>query len=180
MRKYNCQLQTAMTLRDLAYKENDLHSKVIDLYHQPQSADTSRQLSEVSTEYKKVHQVYADLSSGDMEALKRGLFIQWYALTEPNYLTGISKLDESAEDKVIQNLNELIAADKIDCELIWMLNYYSNWDWIFERHKSFKGFDTNIVNEQNNQLPDKIDREEMKQRGQMGKYWNSLTRFSNV
>ena len=107
-----------MTLQELAYKENNLHSKVIDLYHQPQSKDTSKQLSEIFIEYKKVHQAYAELSSHDIEALKRGLFIQWYAMTEPPYLTGSGDLDESAGDKVIQSLNELITSDKIDEELI--------------------------------------------------------------
>jgi len=169
-----------MTLQELAYKENELYSKAIDLYHQPQSTDTGKQLKEIFIEYKNVHQLYSDLSFHDIEALKRGLFIQWYALTEPNYLTGIADLDKSAENKVIQALNEIISANKTDNELIWMLNYYSKWDWVFERHKSFKGFETNFVNEENSQLPDAIDREKMKLRGQMGKYWNSLTGFSNI
>ena len=169
-----------MKLQELAYKEDSLYSKAIDLSHQPQSIETSKQLNEIFLEYKKVHQVYADLSSHDIEALKRGLFIQWYALTEPDFLTGIADLDENAENKIIQNLNQLIKANKIDDEFIWMLNYYFNWDWVFERHKTFKGFDIKIVNEQNNQLPDTIDREKMKLRGQMGKYWNSLTRFSKA
>src|SRR4051794_23073956 len=101
-----------MTLQELANKEDDLHSKVIDLYYQPQTIDISKQLNEVFNEYKKVHLRYADLSSGDIEALKRGLFIQWYALAEPSYMTGISDLYEIAEDKVIQSLNQLITTDK--------------------------------------------------------------------
>lgn len=72
-----------MTLQDLAYKEMDLYSKTINLYHQPSSADADKKLSELFVAYKKIHQSYADLAF-DMEALKRGLFIQWYALSEPN------------------------------------------------------------------------------------------------
>ena len=168
-----------MTLQELAYKEDKLYSKVIDLCDKPQTKETKEQLNIVFTEYKKLHQKYADLSSHDIEALKRGLFIQWYALTEPMYLTGISDLDEDAAEKVIQNLNELISTYKTDNELNWMLNYYSNWDFVFKIYKSFKGFDTNLVNEMNNHLPENIDKEEMKLRGQMGKYWNSLTIFNN-
>ncbi len=168
-----------MTLQELAYKEESLYSKAIDLYQQPQTKYTSQQLNEIFIEYKKLHLVYASTSSYDIEALKRGLYIQWYALTEPNYLTGIRDLDETAEGKIMHNLSEFIKADKIDKELIWMLNYYSNWDWVFDKHKTFKGFDTKIVNEQNNQLPEGIDREKMKLRGQMGKYWNSLIKFNH-
>lgn len=30
--------------------------------------------------YKQVHSLYADLAKNDNEALKRGLFLQWYGL----------------------------------------------------------------------------------------------------
>jgi len=169
-----------MTLQELADKEDAQYRKVTDLYCQPQSDQTDKSLQDIFIEYRKVHQAYAELSLTDTEALKRGLFIQWYALAEPNYLTGIADLDENAENKIVQALNGLIEASKVDSELIWMLNYYSNWDWVFQRLTSFTGFNSKIVNEQNNHLPDKIDRDEMAQRGQMGKYWNSLTQFSKV
>ncbi len=169
-----------MTLQELARREEKLYSKVDGLYNQPQSVKVKEQFREIFSEYKRIHQQYAQLSSADIEALKRGLFIQWYALTEPNYLTGIADLDENAENNIICNLNEGIAAGKADNELIWMLNYYSNWHWVFERLQSFKGFDSEIVNEQNYKLPGKIDRKEMEQRGQMGRYWNSLPKFKDV
>ena len=87
-----------MTLQELAYKEDNLYDKVIDLYHQSQTDQTNKQLQEIFREYKKIHQAYAELSNHDLEAFKRGLFIQWYALTEPNYVTGISDLDENTEN----------------------------------------------------------------------------------
>jgi hypothetical protein len=169
-----------MTLQELANKEDELNNKVIDLYRQPQSDHTEDTLQDIFLEYRKIHEAYAELSLTNIEALKRGLFIQWYALAEPNYLTGIADLDENAENKVVQALNERIEASNADNELIWMINYYAHWDWIFERLASFNGFNNTIVNEQNNHLPDKIDRDEMAQRGQMGKYWNSLTNFSDA
>ncbi|HEV7329975.1 MAG TPA: hypothetical protein VGN63_02950 [Flavisolibacter sp.] len=154
--------------------------KSLDLNRQRQSDQTDDGLQDIFLEYRKIHQTYAVLSLTDDEALKRGLFIQWYALAEPNYLTGIADLDENAENKIIQSLNGRIEAGDADNELRWMLNYYANWDWIFERLTSFKGFNSTIANEQNNCLPDNIDTEEMTRRGQMGKYWNSLTKFSDV
>ncbi|MDQ3534286.1 MAG: hypothetical protein M3421_01505 [Bacteroidota bacterium] len=74
----------------------------------------------------------------DIEALKRGLFIQWYALAEPNYLTGIADVDEQAESKIIHLLSEVIINGNVDEELCWMLDYYPAWDWIFEGMKAPK------------------------------------------
>ena len=169
-----------MTLQVLADTEKTLYEKVVELYRQPQSDKTDEALQEISLSYKKIHQTYAEMSFVDDEALKRGLFLQWYALSEPNYLIGIADLDENAENKIIQSLNDRIETGNVDDELIWMLNYYANWDWIFERLTSFKGFNSKILNEQNDSLPDKIDRAAMAQRGQMGEYWNSLTQFSKA
>jgi hypothetical protein len=180
MRQYNCCMQTEMTLQALADWEDALCDKVIHLYRQAQSDETNKEFQAIFTEYRKIHQGYAEFSLADIEALKLGLFIQWYALAEPNFLTGIGDLDETSENKIVQALNDLIEAGKADNELIWMLNYYANWDWIFERLKAFKGFNSEIVNERKNHLPEKIDREKMAQRGQMGKYWNSMTQFSKI
>lgn len=168
-----------MILEELAYKEDKLCSKIISLYNKPQTEDSDKELEEIFVEYKSIHKKYAALASHNIEALKRGLFIQWYALIEPSYLTGIANLDERAENKILQAVNDIIKTDRVDLELVWMLNYYSNWEWVFERLEFYKGFDPNIVNEQNNKLPDSIDKEKMSLRGQMGKYWNSLTAFSN-
>ena len=117
-----------MTLQELANKEDQLYHATLDLYRQPQSGQTDLMLQKIFIEYQKVHQVYANLSVSNIEALKRGLFIQWYAWSEPNYLTGIADLDENAENKIIEGVNELIDAGNADDEFIWMLNYYYNWD----------------------------------------------------
>lgn len=167
-----------MTLQELANIEEDLISKVKEYYHLSEGTLFRKKLSEVFIEYKKVHQAYADMASNNIEALKRALFIQWYALSEPSYLTGISDLDEEIENKILDDLNSFIDSDRTDYELTWMLNYYARWYDVFERLSSFKGFDTKIVNEKNDNLPDTIDREAMKSRGQMGRYWNSLTIYN--
>ena len=173
-------MQTELVLSELANKEQELFSKVIYLYHNSKLDYTDEQLFVVFMEYKKVHKTYSDLASTNIEALKRALFIQWYELTEPNYLTGISDLDKSAKENVFTCLYEIITLNKIDNELKWMLNYYSNWSWIFEEIKSYKGFDIYSMNEQNYLMPEKIDKEQMKKRGQMGHYWNSLTIYKNI
>ena len=167
-----------MTIEELSHKEEGLFLKARELYRKEDSPDTIKSLSNIFIAYNEVHRAYAALSAYNIEALKRALFIQWFALSEPNYLTGISDLNEDIEAKVLENLSNLIETGNIDYELTWMLNYYASWDWIFDRIKSFKGFDKSVVNEQNNHLPETINREEMKERGQMGRYWNSLTRFN--
>ncbi|MGN6617362.1 MAG: hypothetical protein ACTHJ5_09310 [Ilyomonas sp.] len=165
-------------LQELANKEDDLYIKVKELAHHPQTDVSRKKLQEIFLEYKKIHQTYASLSLHNIEALKRGLFIQWYAIAEPSFLTGISDLDEEAETQILRRLDQL-KVNEIEEELSWMLNYYSNWKWIFEINKTFTGFNKNIVNDQNNKLPETIDREAMKKRGGMGRYWNSLKVFQN-
>jgi hypothetical protein len=165
-----------MKLTDLTYKDNELYSEVLDLINQKRSKKTEDKLQTIFFAYRKLHQLYADIADKNIEALKRGLFIQWYALAEPNYLTGIADLNEQAEIKIIQTLNEKIENNELDGELDWMLNYYLNWDWVFDRFNGYNGLDKAKMNKKDN-LPDSIDYNSMDQRGQMGKYWNSLTRF---
>ena len=157
-----------MTLSDLANKEIDLYSNVIVIYEHKKSVDKSNlSLNQIHTEYKNVHEKYAEKSDNDIEALKRGLFIQWYAQTEPNYLTGINELDEKAERKIITDLKKRIDENKTDAELIKMLNYYLTWDYVFDRFKDIAVFQKSNV--------DKILQIKTDARGQMGIYWKSIT-----
>ena len=52
----------------------------------------------VFREYRDVHRRYTALAlGGDLEALKRPLFLQWYALFEPACFTGLWEMDETCE-----------------------------------------------------------------------------------
>ncbi len=168
-----------MTIQELADQESLLYSKVNELYYQPQTLEADDRLKQVFAQYREVHQAYADLAGVEIEALKRGLFIQWYAITEPSYLTGIDDIDKQAGEKIIQALNEVVDAGRFDYELVWMLNYYFNWAFAFKIYNNFKDFDQSLINAEYNSLPETIDREAMERRGQMGIYWNSLGRFSD-
>lgn len=167
-----------MKIEELADKENELYKEVIKLYRQPQTKENLAQLQEIFMAYRQVHQQYADMVDKDLEALKRGLFIQWYALTEPNYLTGIGELDEKSERKIIGILNEKIEKHELDDELQWMLDYYTIWDYVFDRFKGYPAIESALKNKKHD-LPETIDRESMKQRGQMGHYWNSRITLKN-
>ncbi len=159
-----------MTLNDLTKKETELYSLAIDLYNQKEKSESSGlTLNKIYAEYNKVHREYAKMSETDIECLKRGLFIQWYSMTEPNYLTGIAELDGNAETKIITELKKRIDQNKADNELKWMLNHYLNWDFAFKKFKNIAEFneDENVVDLTNIKL-------EMVNRGQMGIYWNSI------
>ncbi|MCG2420577.1 hypothetical protein K8089_16260 [Aequorivita sp. F47161] len=160
-----------MTLIELANKEIDLYSNVMNIYEGKIISDNQElTLEEIQLEYKKVHNEYSKLSDKNIEALKRGLFIQWYALTEPHYLTGINELDEKTERKIIADLKTLIDRNEMDKELMWMLNYYMNWNFVFDRFKDIAEF-KKIAKAKIGGKP-KIKTDE---RGQMGIYWKSIT-----
>jgi len=159
-----------MTLTDLTNKETELYNLTINLYNGKGSSNSKViTLDEIYTEYKNIHKEYAKMSDKDIESLKRGLFIQWYSITEPNYLTGISELDEKSELKIITELKNWIDKNKTDNELNWMLNYYLEWDFVFDRFKK-------IVKFEKNENVDDLTNIKLKMinRGQMGIYWNSI------
>lgn len=144
------------------------------------SADVDEEYQKVFATYQILHQRYAELASESLEAFKRALFIQWYSFSEPDWSTGISELDAEAEEKVIVILNQKLEDGLDDYELQWMFDYYATWDWIFERFNGYPSLENAISLAKNvveTHLPNSIDREEMAKRGQMGDYWNSLTRF---
>ena len=58
-----------------------------------------------------------------------------------------------------------------------MLSYYIKWNYVFDSFPEFKAILLKMKKENQIDLPDTINREEMKFRGQMGSYWNSLTKF---
>ena len=167
-----------MTIEQLANAEMELHSTVLDIYSAKQSEELNERLKTVFALYRQVHISYALLAKEQDEALKRGLFIQWYSMTEPSYISGIDQLDEEAEHNIIDALEEKIQNNTLDSELNWMLNYYANWDFVFERFNNRKGL-VEFISHKTDRLPPglEIDKADMKKRGQMGDYWNSLDHF---
>ena len=169
-----------MTIEQLANIETNLYSTILNLYKNEQTEELTERLKTIFASYKQVHRDYSNLAKEQDEALKRGLFIQWYAMTEPSFLTGIGELDEEAEKNIIYLVEEKIQNNSLDTELKWMLNYYANWDYVFDRFKICKGLAELIANSTDG-LPIGliIDKIVMNKRGQMGDYWNSLSHFTN-
>jgi len=168
-----------MNIDELSTKEQNLYSSVIELEGTVEEKSDKVIYFGIAKDYREIHKEYSRLAKSDLEALKRGLFLMWYSIAEPTWLTGIADLDEDSEERIIKILDRRLKRGITDFELDWMLDYYSGWDFVFERFTEFKNFQIRLKSESETELPDEIDREQMKQRGQMGIYWNSLTRFNN-
>lgn len=167
-----------MTVNELGHKELELYSSVISLSGTMEEKTEQIKILGYSEQYKKIHSDYAKLNKSDLEALKRGLFLIWYSRTEPSCYTGIADLNPDAEKAIIKTLDRRINMNVTDYELDWMLSYYSNFEFAFEQFKNYKSFYTKLTTEKT-EMPNSIDVEEMKTRGQMGIYWISLNRYND-
>jgi hypothetical protein len=77
--------------------------------------------------YATIHQAYADLActANALEAVKRAIFLQWYASAEPACFTGIFNLHAQAEHHVVKCLNQHISDGTLDPESAAMLRWLS-------------------------------------------------------
>ncbi len=116
--------------------------------------------------YRLIHTSYAKLAkTGDLEALKRALFIQWYSVSEPSCFSGISNLAEKSEKGIFQILT---SGSLHDPELTYMLQHYQavNPGYMATLKKTLSGKPRSefLVN--------------TTKRGQMGDYWHSFQNSS--
>lgn len=166
-----------MNIEELANQELELLSQTLELVGTIEEKNDKVVYFGIGTIYQKIHEEYSRLAKSELEALKRGLFIMWYALTGPSCYTGIVILNSEAENRILKILDRRLNRDIIDYELEWMLDYYSNWDFVFDRFSEYKHLQDRLRRKDKIELPNQIDRNEMSKRGQMGRYWNSLNRF---
>jgi hypothetical protein len=160
----------------------------LDLYNYAESLDgdmdsRNKQLQEegIFDQYKNLHQSYLDLffdtkdEEIQLEILKRLIFLNWYSLVEPSCYTGIQDLDNRVVFESYSILNEYLIDNKIDKEFIWMLSYYSSWDFaILPFSENNLNALTRFVKEVDTALscPQKqLPKGSMDNRGQMGIYW---------
>jgi len=162
-----------MNINELSRKEIELDKKISILEGSIDDKRTQIKLLGIPEEYFAIHKEYSDLANNDIEALKRGLFLQWFYIVEPPFLTGIFELDEIAQDKIIKILNDLILSNSIDYELKQMLKHYKEWNYVYERFAHYKSFYNLIFNSEKNDF-EKFYKFETENRGLMGIYWSSL------
>ena len=73
-----------MTIDELDEKERNLLLQINNTAGSIEEKLHQLQVKGIFDAYKQVHSDYADLAQENHEALKRGLFLQWYALVEPS------------------------------------------------------------------------------------------------
>lgn len=110
--------------------------------------------------------------SGDLEALKRALFLAWYELAEPSPLSGLHSLDTCLKKEVFQMLEDLATRSELDDELKWMLPYYysvAEW-YLYSGYDAVRG-----ASKKNVQLwQERCPNASFDNRGQLGMYWASI------
>ena len=91
-----------MKVEELAIEENKLYEIVIKINNEKPSVENINKLEEIYSKYNEIHKLYSNVAEENIEALKRGLFIQWYSIAEPNYLTGINEIDFESKFKILK------------------------------------------------------------------------------
>ncbi|RAJ89779.1 hypothetical protein LX87_05678 [Larkinella arboricola] len=165
------------TLDYLSEKENNLILIVYGIQGTIEDKQKKLQIEGVYEAYKEVHRQYANLAIESLEALKRGLFIQWHVLVGACFVSGISDIYPQAEYRIIEILDDKLSRNEVDPELYAMVSYYANeaWDFVYDRFPSFVNL-KNLMSNKNtyDQIVKQIKCSNLNNRGQMGIYWNSI------
>ncbi len=162
-----------MTLEELTALEDEWLGK----HPSPGFMERDHALCEQDGVYDAWRGIFAEYvalaRSGDLEALKRALFLAWYELAEPSTLSGLYLLDTCLKKEVFQMLEDLATRGELDGELKWMLPfYYSVADWYL-----IPGCDAiESASKKNVDLWQRVCLESsFENRGQLGKYWMSIS-----
>ena len=164
-------------LAELAVREEELYCRVLTASGLMEEKHAQLQGWGIYDEYRQIHRAYAALLSdpaAQIEALKRGVFLGWYDLSEPACFTGIFELSEDVNRRFLGALEGLLREGGLDLELEWMLPWYhSITDYFFDRPvlPLLQAFFT----EADAQLWQRVEisPSQFEHRGQMGSYWTS-------
>jgi len=163
-----------MTIEEITELENEWMNK------KPKRgslADKDAQCQErgIYEAWRQIFEQYVILArEGELEALKRTLFLYWYSRSEPKELCGIPILDEGLIIEVLGMVNNLAQKDELDTELKWMLTfYYSLTDWYIDRLEGF--YELKEASKGNESLWEQFcPKSSFSNRGQLGIYWKRL------
>ena len=163
-------------LNELAALECQILDKVRGIEGLIEQKQAELESSGIFDNYRRVYNKYVDLAvEGDIEALKRALFLWWFDFAEPSFLTGIYELDGWC---VLEQLEALVSTNKLDKELKWMLPYYySITDYYFDAilENELPALRKFLEENKNTSLPCKdLLSASLEGRGQMSDYWLSI------
>ena len=134
--------------------------------------------SHVYDRYIEIHISYVILALKDLnlEALKRAIFLQWYAQAKPYYISGIKTLNHNYEIKAMDKMIEDYQKDVLDEEFkIMLIHYYKFMDDIFSNYKNFDKI-SDLFSPENlkKSTYDPLKKYSYKNRGRMGMYWSNI------
>jgi hypothetical protein len=130
-------------------------------------------------ENRAIYEQYILLISrqpAQVEALKRAVFLQWYAVSEPPYLSFLSGLKPELQRIILNKVQGQIENKKLDNEFEHMLSwYYFISDWYFDSFSDLPILVEHLENISSSLKPlEYLKRSDFNKRGQMGIYWQSL------
>jgi hypothetical protein len=169
-----------MKLDELTFLEYEWLAKQQSVQGAHDDRDAAYERMGVYEAWREIFREYVMLSrDGDLEALKRALFLWWYGYSEPHWLSGILKLDCALGEEVLRRVNELASKGQLDEELKWMLPwYYSICDQYFGGREGIDALKQASVQETNGRDEQwwrlQCGRSSFEHRGQMGEYWGSV------
>jgi hypothetical protein len=124
--------------------------------------------------WRDIFQQYVALArAGDLEALKRALYLVWAERSIARLITGLKDLDQGMMQETLEMADKLAQDGRLDAELEWMLPYY----YVVERSylDRFKNFDTlkRVSQEHPFLYRHRCPDVSFEHRGQMGDYWKA-------
>jgi hypothetical protein len=172
-----------MSIEEITIEENDLLNLVHQYKGDMDLTFERMQKDEIFKKYSDIHSKYVELATKEenIEALKRAIFIQWYALSEPSSFTGIRDLSEDNKKRALRFLEMIIIENKIDTEFNSMLFHYKEVNNIaftqFNNYQILKNYLNNIS--EYNHL-ENLAKFSFNKRGQLGSYWQSILNKKTV
>ncbi len=159
----------------LSKEENEVNRQLKTIVGSMVNIESQLEQMKIPDKHNRIYNSYNDLyqETNSLEALKRMIFIQWYAASEPFAFTGIAELDNNKQSYNLTALINLINTDYIDEEFkAMMVHYYSISDWYFNSYFDFES----KVDLMSRNDPKFKSNSTFNNRGQMGNYWNDLLR----
>ncbi|WP_225000218.1 hypothetical protein [Cesiribacter sp. SM1] len=133
-----------LRLLELSEQEHEIYKKVYTNSGSIEQLNRYLQQQGIFDQYRQIHAEYVALCCFKTEryvrneALKRAIFLSWYAEVEPASFTGLADLWEDKITEAYFALNRIIEKGWMNEELAWMLTYYSSWDWVILQYTENK------------------------------------------
>jgi hypothetical protein len=109
-----------------------------------------------------------------LEALKRVVFLAWWAFSAPSIDSGIAELPESSVREVMQLLESAIAGGRTDDELKSMLAWYhSRFGYVFEHFGPVRDLEDFVADVPVAEAQARVLAGSFAGRGQLGVYWSA-------